>query len=154
MNLTPTNAVQDRIGVLLSADASTLAPASDANIVALVKAPFVPSAGLIASDLTLADFDGADPIAGETGAQENGIDPADGSQVVTNIEPAGGWRWETTGATNLPQTIYGVALLNEAGTTLLGSALLEAPLTLSAAGQFIDLGSLAIRISPTPFTTV
>lgn len=142
----PTAALQARLGALLAGDTTTLAQASDANVIALVQSNTTYSPTLVAADLELADFDGSTEIAGATGAQLSGTDPATGDQIVTIKEPAGGWRWETTGVTNLPQTIYGFALLNEAKTTLYGYERLATPVTLTAADQVIDIGSATFRI--------
>lgn len=146
----PIKSIRLALGELLAADIPTLAPAT-ANKIALVIANFVPTETLVVGDLTLADFDGATPIAGATGAQQAGVDPATGEQLVTIKPPAGGYRWETTGVTNLPQTVYGYALLDNAGTGLLATALLPTPVTLDAVGQEINIGEVTIAINPTPF---
>lgn len=142
----PTKAVRLQLGELLAADATTLAPAMDANQIALVKSAFVPDENALIADFTLADFDGSTPIAGATGTQQVGNDPATGDQIITIKEPAGGWRWESTGVTNLPQTIYGAILMDDGGTTLLGMMLLDTPLTIAEAGQEINLGSVKMTM--------
>jgi hypothetical protein len=136
----PVIALRLSLGSLLAADVTYLAQAA-ANKIALVMANFVPGEQLIFADLTLATFDGSVPIAGVGGAQLTGEDPATGDQIVTIKEPAGSWRWVTTGVTNLPQTIYGYALINNAGNVLYATQLLPAPLTLNAVGQEINLGT-------------
>ena len=150
--LLPMKAVRLQLGELLAADTTTLAPAADANKIALIKANFTPQENLIVADLTLADFDGSTPLEGATGTQQAGIAPLSGQQVVTIIEPVGGWRWETTGVTNLPQTIYGYALLNDAGTVLLGVAKLPTAIPLTAAGQEINLGAVSLTLLLQPMS--
>lgn len=148
----PMKAVRKQLGELLAADATTLAPAADANTVALIKAAFVPDEAMVAADVTLADFDGSTPIAAAVGAQQAGIDPATGQQIITIKETAGGWRWETTGVTNLPQTIFGYGLFNDDQTVLLGLALLDSPLTLTEAGQEVNLGAVTMTMVDQPMS--
>lgn len=148
----PMKAVRLRIGTLLAADATTLAPATDANTIALIKSEFTLEEDLVAADVDLADFDGSTPIAGATGAQQEGIDPATGDQIVTIKDPAGGYRFETTGVTNLPQTIYGYGLFNDDQTVLLGLALLDEPVTLTEANQVINLGKVDLNIVQQPIS--
>lgn len=146
----PTKAVRLQLGELLAADDTTLAPAMSANKVALVKNAFTPDENAVIGDFDLADFDGSTPITGATGTQQVGISPSTGDQIITIKEVAGGWRWETTGVTNLPQTIYGAILMNNGGTTLLGMQLLDPPLTLSEAGQEVNLGSVKMTMALQP----
>jgi len=147
----PTKSVRQQLGILLAADTTTLAPVA-ANKVALVMAPFVPSENLVLADLTLADFTGSTPIAGVAGAQLVGTDPATLQEVITNKAPAGGWRWITTALTHLPETIYGYALIDNAGATLIATATLPQPVTLSEIGDFIDLGSLELTFVLQPIS--
>lgn len=146
----PTRTVRQRIGTLLAADASSLAPATDANKIALVQNDFTPNQDLVAANLDLADFDGSTPIAGATGAQQTGLDPVTGQQIITIKDPAGGYRWITTGVTNLPQTIYGFALLSNDLSTLIAMEKLTEPVTLTASGQVINLGSANMTIVSQP----
>lgn len=142
----PTKTVRLQLGELLAADATTLAPAMSANKIALVKSAFVPNENSVIGDFTLADFDGSSPIAGATGTQQVGNSPSTGDQIITIKEPAGGWRWESTGVTNLPQTIYGYVLTDNAGAVLLGMELLPEPLTIVEAGQEINLGAIKMTM--------
>jgi hypothetical protein len=140
------------LGTLLAAQATTLAPATDPNVLALISAPFNLTENLIAADLTLADFTGSTPIEGVTGTQEVGIDPVTLAQVIEVTPPLGGYRWETTNTTNLPQTIYGYALLNNAMSTLLAVGELPDPITLQDAGQFIDVDSVTLTFVQQPIS--
>jgi len=140
-----TLALREKAAQLLAADATTLAPAADANVIALVQAPITPGEGLALIDVTLADFDGSTPIAVGLGTQPEGLDPATANAIITLKPPVGGWRFETTGVTNLPQTIYGFVLLNDAMDTLLASESLETPIVLTAVNQVIELSYVHIR---------
>ena len=110
-----TLAVREKAATLLAADATTLAPAADGNEIALVKAAFTPAESNVLADLTFADFDGSAPIVCGTGTQPTGLDPNTNDTLITIKPPAGGFRFATTGITNLPQTIYGFALTTTAG---------------------------------------
>lgn len=144
--------VRIQLGALLAADSTTLAPAITANQIALISDPFTPDENLVIGGLTLANFVTSTPLAGSTGAQSVAIDPATGDQVITIKVPAGGWRWVTTGLTNLPQTIYGFALTDSTGATLIGVAALPVPVTLTAIGQQVDLGEVTITFVKTPMS--
>jgi hypothetical protein len=145
-----TKPVRLQIGELLAADPTTLAPVANANKVVLIKSAFTPNELLTPADLTPADFDGSTAKLAAVGTQQAGLDPATGDQVITIVEPVGSWRWETTGTTNLPQTIYGYGLYDNTLATLLGIALLPAPLTLQIVGQQINLGTVAMTVVAQP----
>lgn len=130
---------------LLAADATTLAPAMDGNKVALVKAPFSPSENTVIGDLTLADFVGSTPLVCGTGTQPTGLDPFTNDNLCDIKSPAGGFRWETTDVTNLPQTIYGFALLSNDLSTLLACAVFTTPIVLTAVNQVVDGLSVQLR---------
>lgn len=138
-------ALREQAAKLLAADPTTLAPVSLAIQVALVKAAFSPSEGLVFADVVLADFDGSDPIDVTVGAQAEGLDPLSSDAIITLSPPVGGFRWETTGTTLLPQTIYGAVLLNNAGDTLMASYRLPTPVILTGINQVLDLGNLFLR---------
>jgi hypothetical protein len=134
-----------KAAILLAADAASLAPATDANKLALIAAPFTPGESLTFADLTLATFDGSTPILVGVGTQPTGFDPNNTDMLIDLLPPVTGFRWETTGTTDLPQTIYGVALLNHAADTLLASERWSTPVTLTAINQRIDAGAPTIR---------
>lgn len=138
-------ALREQAAKLLAADPTTLAPAANACQVHLVMANFTPSEQLVASDLTFATFDGSTALAAGVGTQPEALDPNTNDAIIDILSPVGGWRWETTGVTNLPQTIYGFALTDMAGTTLYASAKLATPVTLSAINQRIELDEVNIR---------
>ncbi len=147
----PMKSVRLQLGNLLAADTTTLAPVS-ANKVALIAAAFTPSENLVIGDLTLASFTGSAPIAGAAGAQGVGIDPTTEDQVITNLAPAGGWRYVCTAAPATPQPIYGAALINNAGSTLLAVEAFPVPITITNVGDYVDLGALALNIVQQPIS--
>jgi len=148
----PMVAVRKQVGELLAADATTLAPAASANKVALIAAAFTPSENLVIGDLTLASFTGSAPIAGETGAQQSGTDPATQDQVITILAPAGGYRFECTASPATPESIYGYCLTNNAGTVLLAVAMLPTPVVIATSGDFIDLGAVTLTVVQQPIS--
>lgn len=147
----PMKALRLALGELLAADVGTLAPVA-ANKVALVIANFALTENLVVGDLTLATFTGSTPKAGAAGAQQAGVDPITGDQVITNLAPAGGWRWECTAAPGAPQTVYGFALLDATLADLLGAALLITPVVITDVGDFVDLGKVDIRFVASPMS--
>jgi hypothetical protein len=127
--------------------------ASALNRVALVKAPFALDENLVLADLTLADFTGATAKVVALGAQGVAIDPLTGEQKITIVEPVGGWRWVTTALTNLPQVIYGYCLYDSTGPgPLLAVELLVQPVTLSAIGQQVQIGTVELTVNPSPLS--
>ena len=134
----PTRAIRNAAADALAAQAATLAPATDANKMALIMAPFEPGESLTFADLTLATFDGATPILCGTGTQPTAYDPSTDDSVIDIKPPAGGFRWETTGTTNLPQTIYGYCLLDNAAAVLYAAAAFDVPVILTGINQRVD----------------
>lgn len=140
--MVPTNLIIADVPALLAADTSTLAPASNPPSVTLVAGPFTPSPATIPGDLVAPTFDGYAAIACAVGAQLTGQDPFTLSYFTEMKIPTGGWRWAVTGTTNLPQTIYGVALVNHGSTVVYGSAVFPTPIVLNAVGQVIEVPNL------------
>lgn len=113
----------------------------------LFKNNITPAESLTFANLVEADFDGYAAIKLGAGAQLVSLNPVDLTAVMDLRIPAGGFRWVTTGVTNLPQTVYGYALVNHAKTILLASANLDAPITLDVAGLRIDLGAPTLNLA-------
>ena len=147
----PVRLLRIALGELLADDTGTLAPVA-ANKVALIIAAFALTENLAVGDLTLATFTGSTPKAGAALTQQVGIDPLTGDQVLTILAPAGGWRFECSGAPASPQTVYGFALIDDAGTGLLGAELLATPVTIRDVGDFVDLGAITIRFVIQPMS--
>jgi hypothetical protein len=146
-----TQNVIDRIPTLLAADATTLNPAAGDELeMVLLMADFAPAPNLVIGDLTLATFDGSGALSCAAGAPFVATDPLTGEKVITPREAAGGWRWETTGVTNLPQTIYGAALVSDDQATLFGVDHFDTPIVLTAADQEINLGTEQFRMVQLP----
>jgi len=142
----PMKALRLQFGELLAADATTLAPAADANKVHLIMEDFTPVETMVVGDLTFADFTGSTALAAGLGTQLVGIDPTTGEQKITLKEPAGGWRWECTADPAEPQNIYGYALTNLAADELLAITKFPLPITITEAGQEINIGSAVITM--------
>lgn len=139
MGLTPTQAIFERMLILLGGDTATFnKTGGELNKLMLVKAPFTPGEGLTIGALTEATFAGYAAIECESGGAPQSIDPATGDSLLT-IEGAGAsFLWETTSGSGLPETIYGYALVNNAKDALLGADLLPGgPIVLSAVNQSI-----------------
>jgi hypothetical protein len=135
-SMLPMLALRLRLGTLLAGDTTTLAPVA-ANKLALIMSPFTPDENLHIGSLTLGSGGGLDPIAGAAGPQDVGVDPVTFQQVIELVEPAGGFRWITSGGAGYPKSVYGFALIDSAAATLLGVQGLVTPIALTADGQFI-----------------
>lgn len=146
----PMIALRVAIADLLAADIPTLAPAA-ANKIALIAAPFGVNENIVVGDLTFATFTGSTPKAGAAGAQQVGIDPATGEEVITNLAPAGGWRWECTATPGVPETIFGFALLDSTLATVIGVQTID-PVSIAVIHDFVDLGKVEIRFVLQPMS--
>lgn len=147
----PMVAVRQRLGVLLAGDATTLAPATAGNKIALVSAAFALSENLSIGQLTLAAGNGLDPILCATGAQETAIDPVTSEQVLTIVPAAGsGFRWVTSGTLAGPITIYGAALIDNLAANLLAAMTLPQPVAFHTAGYQLDIDPQTIQFVINP----
>jgi len=140
----PTQEVFELGPTLLGSDTATLNNMATLRV-GLVKEPIVPGPGLAYGDLVFADFDGYAAKTPVAGVQPESVDPSNGDAILSIVPPAGGWRWETTGLTNLPQTIYGFALYNTAGTVLYAAEALAVPVELNGLNQSVNLPEVAMR---------
>lgn len=147
----PMIALREALGTLLAADVATLAPVA-ANKIALIAAAFANDENLVLGSLVFATFTGSAPKAGAAGAQGVGNDPATGQQIITILAPVGGWRFVCTVAPGAPETIFGFALTDSAGAVLLGAELLPVPITITLAGDEIDLGAIPITFVLQPMS--
>jgi len=149
----PIRTLRVAIADLLAANAATLAPAANANWIFLIMEDFSPNEILTFGDLVTATFTGSDEIEGEVGAQQVGNDPMTDEQIISILAPVGGYRWEVhTNTTNLPQTIYGYALVSQTFNTLLAMHHFDVPITLTQIGDFIDIGTPTIRFVLQPMS--
>jgi hypothetical protein len=147
----PTQTLQAAMVAAMAEDTAFLAAAT-AMHVHLVIEPFAPSLALVLGDVTLATFPGSDPLSAGTGAQPVLTDPLTGLLNIRILEPAGGWSWVADDTVVTPETVYGWILTDTANTGLLGSGLLETPVTIEAEGQGLEIPSIKLQFSNTsPF---
>jgi hypothetical protein len=144
--MTPSEALQLQIATLLAGDTTTLANATALHV-HLAKAAFTPSPALDPATLVEADFAGYAALDPTAGAQSVYQDPVSGLYTVEMKAPIGGWHFQTTGAGNLPQTIYGWWLTDHTDAVLYGSGLLDTPVPLTISGQGFDLPVLTFAFS-------
>lgn len=133
----PNLTIYQKLMQLLVADTSTLAPAANPPKLKLAKADFTPTLSMVPGDFTEADFDGYSAVASPVNAQLQSLDPLTGDSVGEMKQPAGGYRYETTGTTGLPMTIYGYYLENDGGTEVYGAEKFAEPIILVATNQSI-----------------
>lgn len=146
-----TKTLVDRMATLLAGDTTTLAAVGLVNV-HLAKAPFTPGPVLVPGDFTEADFDGYAALAVDSATAQVFTDPSTGDKIIQLDEPAGGWHWETTGVTNLPQTIYGAWLTDPTDATVYGSMLLDIQPELSGTDQGVDLPQVRFRLNQQALT--
>jgi hypothetical protein len=141
----PTQVIMTALSTLLGADAGTLA---QALVVGLIKHAFVPTLAPVLLAADEADFDGYAPIAVGAATRPTAFDPATGDRMLDIPPPAGGYRWETTGATNLAQTIYGWYVGDDViGTgVIFETGLFDAPIILNGIDQLVEVPQILIRM--------
>jgi hypothetical protein len=149
LTMLPMQAVRLRLGTLLAADVPTLAPVA-ANNVHLIIAPFTEVETLTVADLTLATANGLGHIACATGSQEVAIDPVTLAQLITIVPGAGtGFRWVSSGwTTNI--LVYGFALIDSTGATLLAVQTFPTVITITGNGQQIDVDPIQMTFVQQP----
>lgn len=149
LGTTPTQMIFERAVILLGTDTATFNPASDPPRVILINQPFTEGLGLTIADLTEADFDGYSGVEIQNPALES-IDPLTGQAVLNITAGASPFLWETTGTTNLPQTIYGYAVVKNDGTVLYSATRFTAAqeVTLTGVNQSVGPVSPQLRYSP------
>jgi hypothetical protein len=151
LRMLPMQAVRLRLGTLLADDTTTLAPVA-ANNVHIIIAPFTEIETLTVADLTLATANGLAHIACATGNQEVAIDPVSLAQIITIVPGAGtGFRWVSSGiTTNI--IVYGYALIDSTGATLLAVQSFPTPIIITATGQQIDADPIQMTLVQTPIS--
>jgi len=149
--LQPTNTILLSLAELLAGDVANLAAAAVKHI-HLIKDVFTPAPDTDFTTLTEADFDGYAELSAAAGAQQAFTNPLTGERIVQMIEPLGGWHWEVSGVTNLPQTIYGFVLTDLADAETFGSALLDEPITLLGIGEAVDLANVRFTFVANPLS--
>lgn len=105
----------------------------------------------VVGDFTEADFGGyAAKLA--TAAAAVFTDPLTGNIIIRVPDPSGGWAFASSGAppANLPQTIYGAYLTDNAGTGLIGAVKFDTPITITDAGQIIDIDDVTFVLANPP----
>lgn len=140
-----TQALRNQCAALLATDTTTLAAVA-ANKIHLVMNNFAPSENTIFTDLVFATFAGSTPLSVTAGPQAEAFNPVTLDSQIDLSAPVGGFRWQTTSALNLPQTIFGYALIDNAGAVVLASQLLDAPIVLTNFPQVIDLGDVKLTL--------
>jgi len=118
----------------------------------LAQAAFVPGLDLSLASLVEATFTGGADLNVGTGTQQVMFDVPTGFQIITLLEPAGGWTWECTVAPSPAQTIYGWYVTDNADAVLIGSGLLPAPVTISQVGHGLTIPRITLSFPETsPF---
>jgi len=149
----PMVALRNKLATLLAADATTLAPASLANKVQLITAPFAASENLAIANLTLASGNGLGAISCATGTQNTGADPITSAQIITLIPASGStFRWLSSGTISPAITLYGIALTDNGSATLLGVQAFSTPIPITAAGQVVDVDPVTIKFVLQPMS--
>ena len=141
----PTLALRDECMKLLAADTATLASVV-ANKLHLNMNNATPSEQSVLADFTEASFTGHTAISVTAGTQPEGLNPGTNDSRIDLSPPVGGFRWQCTALTLLPQTIYGFYLTDNAGVVLLAAEKLATPIVLTAVGQVIDLGDVKLTL--------
>lgn len=147
-----TRVLLDRLAALLAGDPNTIAPASAGVKVHLIKTAFVPSESTAFADLTEATFVGGQAKSSGVGGQQSFRDTISGSRVVQLLEPSGGWHWQATAGTNLPEVIFGFAVTSDDNALTFGSGVLPRSVNIEEIGDAVDIPQLRFSFSPVPLS--
>jgi hypothetical protein len=129
------------------AEDPTILASLTAMHVHLVVSPFAPSLQLTLGDVTLASFPGSDPKNVGVGAQTVFLDPLTGLLNIQLLEPLGGWTWVSDDVVVTPETVTGFVVTDTANTSLIGSGLIDTPVTIDAEGQAVLIGLIRLQWS-------
>ncbi len=78
----------------------------------------------------------------------DGIDPFTGDRTITLLPPVGGFEFDVTGNTNLPQSVYGFRVFNVTNNETVGSAVLAEPLVIQQAPSTFFINAATLRLNP------
>ncbi len=123
----------------------------EAKKVILFKNDFDPGVATLLGDLTLADFDGYAAKNLAEGVGLVGVDPLSLNREVVVKQAAGGLIWTLSGVTNLPQTIFGFAIVNKDADTLYAAERFENPLELIDGSEIVTVDKLAVEFAADAF---
>lgn len=145
--MTPSRGFLASIATVVGASAAFLAELTPFVLVTLLKASFTPSLDLDPATVTPADFTGATAKHAASASTQVFLDSATGEYVMQVNEPAGGWHWQATNSTNLPQVIYGYMVTDSAGAVLIGSELFDTPKSIGLVGHGVDIGNVRFKLA-------
>jgi len=118
----------------------------------LFKNDIEPDPTTLIGDITDADFDGYADVAVEEAIATIGIDALTGNRRVVVLQAAGGSVFQVSGGvTNLPQTIYGWALLNNAKTAIVGIERFETPIVLANIDDMLTIDNVSVGFEDIAF---
>lgn len=140
----PSRALYNSIPASAAADTAFLAAVA-AMHVHLAAANFTPDLDIDVASFVEATFTGGGPLDAGTGTQTVFYDVATGLLTIEILEPAGGWHWDCTVTPGSPETIYGIYVTDNADAVLIGCQLFDVPLTISAAGEGLDVDKIQLR---------
>lgn len=145
--MTPTRTLRNTAMTLLAANAGTLAPAVDGNLLKLAQNDFAPAESTVLADIDEADFPGYAAIECTPGTQPEGFEPATDASRINISPPVGGFIWETNAAVDPAQTIYGFYLTSNDGLTLLATARFDTPVVLTVANQIVEVDDAHLSLA-------
>jgi len=153
--MTPKQAVIDSIIVAIGSNTFTFAGTLYMH---LLKEPFAESPAYVPPNANMATFDGYAPVLIDMNTRPTSTDPLTGDQLMVINPDTDPFYFETTGTTNLPQTIYGIALSSSSTTfaagAYMGCEALALPVELSGTGQSIVIHPPVARMLANPFAIV
>lgn len=143
-------ATLDAIMAAIAATTILGSAAAAAKKVLLFQNNLDPDTTTLLADLTEADFDGYGQIDLKESVAYDTVDALSGKRQVLVLEEDP-LHWIVTGTANLPQTIYGYAVLNSAGTAIVGIERFAAPVTVTGVDQSIDVPLIRTQLEPASF---
>jgi hypothetical protein len=143
----PTLALYQRPFILLADDTVTWENGGDPLQIWLVQNNVNYDKATVVGDLTAANFSTYAPVDIDPTTVEQGLDPLNNDSIIDVRAGGTPWRWEVTSTSNLPQTIFGFALVNTAGTLYFAGESFATPIVLNAVGQQISVTLAQLRMA-------
>lgn len=144
--MVPTSVMLNTGQTLIGSDTGSLNPGALGCKVHLIQSNFTPGPATDFTTLTEADFTGATAIQQPVSGTHIYFDPVLQKRVIQINAPSGLWHWQASATTNLPQTIYGWCLTDNASAVTYGSDVFDTPILLQSTGDGVDIAEVRFAL--------
>lgn len=136
--------INQSVNADLRSNMTTLVPFDAPMTLTPIMEPFVATDDLDLATLVPATFTGS--AAKTSGSPDVYYDSVLDRECIRLPDPLGGWAWQPTNGVNLPQTIYGFLVIDDAADRMASFNI--APVLLSSVLDAVILGSVEFTMAP------